>query len=150
MPVWLHTAVARPTGTPIAPARVAIAAAVAGVGTAIIAGPLFGIAVAIVVVLALYFKLVRWALVVGGPACLFLAGAYIAQAQWRHHYPAVFEWPTLFRFVAGLGWLGIVLTVASALVDRTVRPAPPVPSTLDHAPPVIEPVPSESEAVPTS
>ncbi len=121
-PAWLQTTLVRPVAARVPTTRIVVATALAGIGTAIIVGPWFGLGVAIAVVLALRVGVARWALVVAGPVMLLLAGLYITQAQWRHHYPAVFEWPTLFRFVGGLGWLAIVLTATSVLVDRTVRP----------------------------
>ncbi len=127
-PEWLRTAVARPSGAPVPAVRIVVAALLGGLGTALIVNPLTGLVVAVAVALALRFGLARWALIAAGPAMLVLAGLYITQAQWRHKYPAVFEWPTLFRFVTALGWLAIVLTAASALVDRAAQPVPSEPA----------------------
>jgi hypothetical protein len=150
-PEWLHTAVDRPSTGRIAPARIAVTAAVAGLGTAFIVGPWFGLAVALAVALALRLTIVRWLLLVAGPGMMIIAGLYITQAQWRHHYPAVFEWPTLFRYVAELGWLAIVLVAASGLVDRAAAPTVAVAGGPGRASPIVEPVPSESaDAVHTS
>jgi hypothetical protein len=59
----------------------------------------------------------RWLLAVGAPTALAVAGGYVFLQQWRHEYPAVFEWPTFFDGVHTIAWLAVVLLAADATVE---------------------------------
>ncbi|HSO96147.1 MAG TPA: alpha-(1-_3)-arabinofuranosyltransferase family protein [Acidimicrobiia bacterium] len=59
----------------------------------------------------------RWLLAVGAPSALAIAGGYVFLQQWRHEYPAVFEWPTFFDGVHTVAWLAVVLLAADATVE---------------------------------
>ncbi len=119
---WLDTKFVTTNGTTPARARVAAATAIAGSVAALIVGPWVGVGVAVAVALAMRLRWARRALVWSGPFLLFMCGLYVVQGQWRNNYPAVFEWPTLFARLNTIGWLAIVLTAASAFVDRAAAP----------------------------
>jgi arabinofuranan 3-O-arabinosyltransferase len=69
----------------------------------------------------------RWLLAIGAPAALAVAGGYVFIQQWRHMYPAVFEWPTFFDGVHVVGWLAVVLLAADAVVEIVRSPTRPGP-----------------------
>lgn len=60
-----------------------------------------------------------------GGSMMLLIGAYITQAQWRHHYPAVFEWPTLIDNMIMPSWCALMLVVVAWSSDRAATPAGP-------------------------
>ncbi|MGH9032238.1 MAG: hypothetical protein ACRDZV_08905, partial [Acidimicrobiia bacterium] len=91
----------------------AVAAVVAGA----LIRPLAGVLVGALVLVAVYRPRWRAVLAIGAPAALALAALYIFVQQWRHRYPAVFEWPTFFDRVHVLGWLAIAFLAADALVE---------------------------------
>jgi hypothetical protein len=116
-----------PVGT--RPKRSAVAAVT--LGSALAAGalirPLAGLLVGGLVLVALLRPRWRVVLALGAPLALGLAGFYVFVQQWRHDYPAVFEWPTFFDRVHVLGWIAVVFLAADAVVETVRRPRP-VPS----------------------
>ena len=91
--------------------------AVAAVVSGALIGPVAGVLVGALVLVAVYRPRWRAVLAIGAPAALALAALYIFVQQWRHRYPAVFEWPTFFDRVHVLGWLAIAFLAADALVE---------------------------------
>jgi len=91
--------------------------AVAGVVAGALIRPLAGVLVGALVLVAVYRPRWRALLAIGAPASLALAALYIFGQQWRHRYPAVFEWPTFFDRVHVLGWIAIAFLAADALVE---------------------------------
>ena len=113
---------------------VVVTTALATLGAGLLVQPLVGLLVGALVLFALLRPRARVLLAIGAPAALALAALYIAVQQYRHDYPAVFEWPTYFDRVQTLGWLAVVLLVADALVEvvRTRRRDPGDEPVLDE------------------
>jgi hypothetical protein len=111
-----------PSGTqPSRRARI-LGPALAAVAAGALIGPVAGIAIGVLVLLAVHRPRARVVLAIGAPVALGLAGLYVFVQQWRHLYPAVFEWPTFFDRVHVLGWLAVAFLAADALVERLRSP----------------------------
>ena len=49
---------------------------------------------------------------------MLVVGAYLTQAQWRHHNPPVFEWPTLYDNMIMPAWCALMFVVVAWSCDR--------------------------------
>ena len=54
-------------------------------------------------------------------ALLGVSGWYIVFEQYRHRYPSVFEWPTLFPHARTAAWIAVLLLAADAVVEVLQR-----------------------------
>lgn len=79
------------------------------------AGPVVGVAAAVVTAAALFIAPLRWVLAFGAAGALAAAGAYVAIQQRRYGYPPDFAWPVNFPRAHDLGWLSVALLTGSAL-----------------------------------
>jgi hypothetical protein len=111
-----------------------IAPLLAGVLTGVTVAPWAGVLVAGLIALVQWRPRLRGYVLVLPAALLFLCGLYITVQQARHHYPPVFEWPTVFGRARTPAWIAVMLlagdAMAHALRDharaRRSRPGDPV------------------------
>ena len=96
-----------------------VGALVVGVVGSAIAAPSVGLLAALAVIVALRWPRLQLVLRAAPGFLLLVVGTYVTQAQWRHHYPAVFEWPTLFEKILMVAWASVVLLLAIVVVDET-------------------------------
>ena len=92
----------------LAPAAVLVAFGMA-------AGPVVGVAAALVTAAALVLAPLRWVLAFGAALALGLAGAYVALQQHRYGYPPDFAWPVNVPRAHDLGWLAVALLTGASL-----------------------------------
>lgn len=87
------------------------------VGGAVI-GPVPGLLLGVVSVLALRVPRSRPLLSLGGPLLLAGSMAFVVSRQFLERLPIGFEWPTYFEAVHQPAWTAIALLVLDAVVDR--------------------------------
>ena len=92
-----------------------VAPLLAGVLTAITVAPWAGVLVGGLVALVQWRPPLRGYVLVLPAALLFLCGAYITVQQARHHYPPVFEWPTVFGRARTPAWIAVMLLAGDAI-----------------------------------
>ena len=94
---------------------VAVSAALAAVMVTPWVGVLVGAAT-----IALTARTRRFALLLPG-VLLALCGVDIVTEQALHHFPAVFEWPTLFPHVPTAAWIAVAILAADGIVEIVRR-----------------------------
>jgi hypothetical protein len=102
--------------TPSRRAVISTTAAVALVA-GLIVNPLVGTVAGALTAVVLVRPRLRWLLVVGTPAALAVAGAYVVIQQSRFSYPSIFTWPTFFDSVHVVGWLAVIFLSVDATVE---------------------------------
>ncbi len=109
-------------GDPPSRARRIVVVVGVGVGTLLVAGPVVALVTAALAAVAVSWRRTRAVLLLGGPASLLLAGAYVVAVQViGDPVPIGLRWPTVFDEVAPLGWLALSLFVADIAVSRAWR-----------------------------
>jgi arabinofuranan 3-O-arabinosyltransferase len=94
---------------------VAVSAALAAVMVTPWVGLLIGAAT-----IALTARTRRFALLLPA-ALLALCGVYIVAEQAIHHFPSVFEWPTLFPHAPTAAWIAVAILAADGIVEIVRR-----------------------------
>ncbi|HEX4819018.1 MAG TPA: alpha-(1-_3)-arabinofuranosyltransferase family protein, partial [Acidimicrobiales bacterium] len=98
--------------------RTALAmAAIAGVLTAAVVGPIAGAVTAVAALWAGRRHRARWLLAIGAPALLALAGSYVIGRQAHYQPTAAFEWPGELAAVHQIGWLAVVFLLTLVAAD---------------------------------
>ncbi|HEV2310108.1 MAG TPA: discoidin domain-containing protein, partial [Acidimicrobiia bacterium] len=115
-PVVLASPLVAGGSTPTRRAVISTTAAVALVA-GLIVNPLVGVVAGALTVAVLLRPRLRWLLVVGTPAALAVAGAYVVIQQSRFNYPSIFTWPTFFDQVHVVGWLAVIFLSVDATVE---------------------------------
>ncbi len=98
-----------------------IAPLLAGVLTAITVAPWAGVLVAALIAVVQWRPRLRGYVLVLPAALLFLCGLYITVQQARHHYPPVFEWPTVFGRARTPAWIAVMLLAGDAIAHALGR-----------------------------
>jgi hypothetical protein len=105
-------------GRDIPTMRTALAmAAIAGVLTAAVVGPIAGAVTAVVALWAARRHRARWLLAIGAPALLALAGGYVIARQAHYQPTAAFEWPGELAAVHQIGWMAVVFLLTLVAAD---------------------------------
>ena len=112
-----------------APRQTIATAAVVGVAAALLSHPLIGLVVGVATAGALLLRRGPGLLAAGAIGSVGMAAAFTIAKQQRNQFPPDFGWPSFFSIAHHLAWLGLLLMVASVVVDRVRRragaPAPP-------------------------
>ncbi len=103
------------------PLRAAGLAVLIGAVTGFVSSIPMGLGIMIAVLVANRWPLTRSLFGVGGAALLGVIGLYIAQAQYRHAYPAVFEWPTLSDNMIVPAWISLLVPCAMVVLDAATN-----------------------------
>jgi hypothetical protein len=89
----------------------------AGILTAAVVGPVAGLIMAFVALVATRRRRARWWLAIGSPGLLALSGLYVIGRQARSQPTAAFEWPGEQAAVHQLAWLAVAFLVTLVVVD---------------------------------
>ncbi len=90
---------------------------VAGLLAAISVTPWVGVLVATLMALVVWRPRTRVLVAAIPGVLLVVCGLYIVTQQARFHYPAVFEWPTLFGRARTLAWIAVMLIAGDAIAE---------------------------------
>ncbi|MGI8754359.1 MAG: alpha-(1-_3)-arabinofuranosyltransferase domain-containing protein [Acidimicrobiales bacterium] len=106
---------AGPKPGPFAAVATSVGALVFG---AVVIGPIAGIALAVIAVVAVRVARSRPLLALGGPLLFASSVAWVAYHQYADKLPAGFDWPTYFEAVHQPTWTAVALVALDAVVDR--------------------------------
>ena len=81
-------------------------------------GPIAGVALALVALLALRVSRARPILTLGGPLLFAACVGYMGAHQLLGHLPSGFDWPTYFETVHQPAWTAVALLFLDAVIDR--------------------------------
>jgi hypothetical protein len=101
------------------------------VASALVAGVMVAPWVGILVGGAAYALTAPWRrFVLVAPAILLaFCGLYMVWQQAAHHFPSVFEWPTLFPLASTPAWIAVAVLTADTVIAIAQRSSSPPPAT---------------------
>ena len=85
---------------------------------AAVIGPVAGLVVGVVTLIASRGQNRRWLLALGAPAALVVAAGYVILHQLRYHPTSAFEWPGDQGAVHQVAWVAVALLVSLVVVDH--------------------------------
>jgi hypothetical protein len=92
-------------------------AAGAGILTAAVIGPVAGLVMASIALVASRRRRARWWLALGSPGLLALSGLYVIGRQARSQPTPAFEWPGEQAAVHQVAWMAVALLITLVVVD---------------------------------
>jgi hypothetical protein len=98
-----------------------VAVLASGALAAFVVAPWVGVVIGTATVVMTSRARARALVLVIPAAVLGLSGWYIVFEQYRHRYPSVFEWPTLFPHARTPAWIAVVVLAADAVVEVLQR-----------------------------
>ncbi len=108
--------------------RALVLAALTGGVAVLVAPPLVGLVVGVVVLLGLLVPSARAAAVIGGVAFVVAGCLNVVEGQRVHHYLPGSNWDGFFVHAGNLIWVGVVLLLADAVISSFgLRVAKPLP-----------------------
>jgi MFS family permease len=85
---------------------------------AAVIGPIAGLVVGLLTILAARDQNRRWLLAFSAPAALAIAAAYVVLHQIRYHPTSAFEWPGDQSAVHQVAWVAVALLVSLVTLDH--------------------------------
>ncbi len=115
-------------GAAMRPIPLGLTALGAGLATAVLVRPVWGLIPLVLVGVSLQWPRARGLLrLLPAVLGLFIA-AYVSTGQFRHNYQANFDWPIYFERMRNVGWLAVILLASDVLVGRVLRARSAAPS----------------------